>query len=412
MGYREYRFAPRSGTAALAPEPTAAGTSIEDAIENEWYRATVSSDGRITIADKDGGIVYPDLHYFEDGGDAGDEYAFAPPADDLVVESRGLAARIAVRRDAAGQVIEIAHTLRLPAGLRRDGRRRTARRVACPVRSVVRLIRGVRLILVETALDNRAADHRLRVIVPTGIATETEIADDAAGVAVRALAPPEGGDWEEPPAHARPHQQFVAVEDGRRGFAVAAVGLHEHEVRPDGTIALTLLRCVGWLGRSSGVPRKGVAGPAIATPGAQCQGPHRFRYAFIPYAPPWHRARVWEPAAELHVPLAAAQIKQRHTAGRERSGVPPRRSFLTVSPRAVRVTAVKPAEDGSGVIVRLQNLSAERASAAVETPWVIADAAEVNMNEEERRALAVASPHRVEVAIDPFAIATMRLRLR
>jgi alpha-mannosidase len=270
----------------------------------------------------------------------------------------------------------------------------------------------VRLILVETTLDNRAADHRLRVIMPTGIPAETEIADDAAGVAVRALALPDGADWEEPPTHGRPHQQFVAVEDGRRGFAVAAVGLHEHEVRPDGTIALTLLRCVGWLGRSFGVPRKGVAGPAIATPGAQCPGAHRFRYAFIPYAPPWHRARLWEPATELHVPLVATQVKRQRVAARERGGVPPRHTFLTVSPRGVRVTAVKPAEDRSGVVVRLQNLSAQRASAAVETPWEIVEAAEVNMNEDERRALADASPHRVEMAIDPYAIATVRLRVR
>ncbi|HLW46355.1 MAG TPA: glycoside hydrolase family 38 C-terminal domain-containing protein [bacterium] len=421
MGYRVYRFAPRSARrapssvrqapSAVAPaghtgaSPPPRGATIE----NERYRVTAAHDGRLTIEDKEGGTLFPEVHYFEDSGDAGDEYAFARPVEDFTVDSRGDTARIAVVHDAAGQAIEIAQTLRLPASLRRDGRRRTARRVACPVRSIVRLLPGVRRIDVETTLDNRAADHRLRVIIPTGIAAETEVADDAAGVAVRGLTLPDGAGWEEPPSPGRPHQQFVAVEDGRRGFAVAAVGLHEHAVHPDGAIALTLLRCVGWLGRTSGVPRQGVAGPAIATPGAQCFGTHRFRYALIPYVPPWNRAQVWEPAAELPVPLIAAQLT-RGAGARDGGGALPQRSFLQVSPRTVRVTAVKPAEDGSGIVVRLQNLNAQRVSAAVETPWEIREAAEVNMNEEERRTLRAASPHRVEIAIGPYAIETVRLR--
>jgi mannosylglycerate hydrolase len=422
MGYRLYRFAPRSGRRApirVSAGPAAAasrgqsGTSHDGAtIEDERFRVTAGPDGRVTVEDRESGHVYRDLHYFEDGGDAGDEYAFARPAEDLMVDSRGNAARIAMRQDSAGRAIEIAQTLRLPAGLRRDARGRTARRVACPVRTAVRLTPGSRRIEIETAIDNRAADHRLRVIVPTGIAAAVEIADDAAGIDVRGLSVPDGADWEEPPPATRPHQQFVAVEDGGRGFAVAAIGLHEHEVRTDGTIALTLLRCVGWLGRSTGVPRKGVAGPAIATPDAQCLGTHRFRYAFIPYTPPWNRARVWEPAAELGVPLIAAQVMG--GAGPPGNGgtLPARRSFLEVSPRTIRVTAVKPAEDRSGIVVRLQNLSGQRANAVVETPWEITEAAEVNMNEENRRMLQRAAPHRVELAIEPNAIATLRLRVR
>jgi mannosylglycerate hydrolase len=422
MGYRIYRFAPRPGRRPPVPATGGRVTTVpaghsepshrSATIEDERYRVTAGADGRITIEDRESDGVYPDLHYFEDGGDAGDEYAFARPAEDLIVDSRGGMARIAVLRDAAGQTMEVMQTLKLPGRLQRDARRRGARRVACPVRTVVRLVPGARRIEIETTLDNRATDHRLRVIMPTGIACAAEIADDAAGVDVRGLSFPDGADWEEPPSATRPHQQFVAVEDGRRGFAVAAVGLHEHEVHPDGTIALTLLRCVGWLGRSSGVPRKGIAGPAIATPSAQCLGTHRFRYAFIPYVPPWNRAQVWEPATELAVPLIAAQVMRGAGTLRDGGALPAPRSFLYVSPRTIRVTAVKPAEDGSGIVVRLQNLSGHRTNAVVGTPWEITEAAEVNMNEEERRTLQVASPHHLQLALEPNAIGTVRLRVR
>ena len=50
---------------------------------------------------------------------------------------------------------------------------------------------------------------------------------------------------------------------------------------PDGTIAVTLLRCVGWLSRDDLDERRGPAGPGTATPGAQMPGKWAFDYAII-----------------------------------------------------------------------------------------------------------------------------------
>ncbi|GAG69611.1 unnamed protein product, partial [marine sediment metagenome] len=47
----------------------------------------------------------------------------------------------------------------------------------------------------------------------------------------------------------------------------------EYEIIPDNnTIALTLVRSVGWLSRGDLEYKKGNAGPSFATPEAQCLG--------------------------------------------------------------------------------------------------------------------------------------------
>ena len=62
-----------------------------------------------------------------------------------------------------------------------------------------------------------------------------------------------------------PQQGFVSAN----GLTVVAPGLPEAEVTPDGVIAITLLRAVGWLARTDLRQRPQPAGPAVPTPGAQ-----------------------------------------------------------------------------------------------------------------------------------------------
>jgi alpha-mannosidase len=49
-----------------------------------------------------------------------------------------------------------------------------------------------------------------------------------------------------------------------------------------GTIAITLLRAVGFLSRDDLPERQGHAGPELATPSAQCIGSRTYRYTVLP----------------------------------------------------------------------------------------------------------------------------------
>ena len=83
-----------------------------------------------------------------------------------------------------------------------------------------------------------------------------------------------------------PTGYFTEAGDDTCGAIVMGDGLTEYEAYTgDGParLALTLLRCVGFLSREDLVTRpSGHAGPGLATPGAQCLGRHEFRVAFEP----------------------------------------------------------------------------------------------------------------------------------
>ena len=68
----------------------------------------------------------------------------------------------------------------------------------------------------------------------------------------------------------------MSVTSGGRGLAVANRGLPEHEVIQDdngnAVIALTLLRCVGWLSRPDLLARKGNGGWTLPTPARSARG--------------------------------------------------------------------------------------------------------------------------------------------
>jgi alpha-mannosidase len=153
---------------------------------------------------------------------------------------------------------------------------------------------------------------------------------------------------------------------------IANRGLPEYEVFEDtkgrATIALTLLRSVGWLSRNDYPDRKGHAGPPLETPDAQCPGKHVFEYSIIPHRETW--ADVYQHAHAFASPLRARwNPRLRDNAGDyiERAGapLPASASLVDIEGRGVVVTALKRAEDGRGTVVRLYNTLDRRTTGRV-----------------------------------------------
>jgi mannosylglycerate hydrolase len=325
-------------TVGLEPGPGSGGTARavdERTIENARYRVTAGHDGTLTVEDRRSGAALAGLHRLEDVADRGDSYTFCPLDGKAPLSPE----RARVRVTAAGPVfaeLEIDAELRLPVALAEDRTKRSAEAIACPVRTRVRLAASSERLEFETTVDNRGRDHRLRVHFPTPQAPMAVRAEGHFAVVHRTPRPVWNGAWVEPP-HDTNHT-LGAVAAG--GVALYATGLPEYEVTEDGALALTLLRCVGWLSRGDLSTRRGHAGPALPVPGAQCEGLHRFEYALEVGEPP---------DAEL---LRRSQDQ--------------RFEFVQSGPGAdfkapieveadVVVAALKRAEDGDGLVLRAFN---------------------------------------------------------
>lgn len=350
LGYTTYVAAPSDQP---MPEPEVDGGTE---IENEFLAASVDPDsGNITLADKATGQVFTDLNRFVDGGDRGDTYNYCPPASDVVIE-----VPTNTRLEVSRRISEVEQTLtfvaiyRLPQRLMPDRKARlplAAQFVGMPITVTLCLRPGIPRLDVELVVINDAEDHRLRVHFPTGIQADAALFDGHFDVVRNWLALPsrdETQDWAEQPVPERPQRAFVTVYDEECGLTLANRGLPEVAVLPtDGgaEIALTLLRCVGWLSRSDFPCRVGPAGPEMATPGAQCHGEYVFSYSLIPHGgnplPAWHQA--W--AYQTHLRAL--------TTTRHRGSLPPMGALLQIEEGEHFVlSAVKSSGDQASLVVR------------------------------------------------------------
>jgi len=258
------------------------------AIENEFVRLEARGDGRLRWIDHRSGSVVEDALRIVSEGDRGDEYNFDPVPRGECVETP---ARARVKPGPVSEAeasLAIEARYRVPAALVPGRDARTGRKVWLPVRVQLRLSRGLARVAVQIDLDNTARDHRLRVHVRAPFTAARCEVESAFEIARRPIAPGPGDFGSERPSEfpigATPQRGFATLGDGKLGLTVANRGCAEVEAVPEtgGTtsLALTLLRAVGWLSRGDLALRPMHAGPALETPGAQVPGPHRVELGF------------------------------------------------------------------------------------------------------------------------------------
>ncbi|MGD1994093.1 MAG: glycoside hydrolase family 38 C-terminal domain-containing protein [Anaerolineae bacterium] len=350
LGYTTYRFVP--ATESAPQQVTTAPAEKPPTIETERFRVSADPEtGHLTVIDRETGLTLPRCHRLVDSGDRGDEYNYCPPAEDPHITHPIAPPVIRRTADAVGQQLVIEATYQVPRALAPDRSARAAEMVDLPITTSVTLTPEVDRIDFETTVENHARDHRLRIHFPTPLAVDTATAAGHWDAVEWSLTLPQDTEgWIEQPVPTRPQRGWVTVSDGSRGVTLANRGLPEVEVIPtaDGSeIALTLLRCVGWLSRDDFPCRDGPAGPKIATPEAQCPGRYIFRYALIPHAGGWPTAL--SEAEAFQADLLAV------SAGSHPGSLPPALSFLSVRPESLRVSTVKPPQEGQGLVVRVWN---------------------------------------------------------
>jgi mannosylglycerate hydrolase len=346
-------------------------------IENEFLRIEAAPDGTLTLTDKRNGVILRGLNRFLDGGDCGDSYNYCPPARDEVFDARRKTVR--ARKAAAEQTLEVDLELRVPAALSADRKSRGRDFIRIPIATRVSLYPGVPRADIHTALDNRAQDHRLRVHFPFGGESPAEkpVAryDGHFEVVRRDATPPvDESAWVERSRPEVPQRDFTDLSDGSRGLMIANRGLPEVEAIAGREIAVTLLRCVGWLSRDDFPSRTGHAGPMLALPGAQMRGEWAFDYAVIPHDGNWLAAS--REARAFEAPLRAVET------GAHRGALPPEGSFIRSTPPEFEISAIKQTRDGRGILVRGWNATGEPIRVTIR-PWrAFARAERVNLAEE------------------------------
>ena len=355
---------------ARRSEGRGAASPEDGVIENEALRVEVALDGSFAVIDRVTGDRSGPHGALLDEGDRGDEYTYSYAGPTLGSRDLVGTRRTTVTGDRATVTVDL--ELRLPAGLRGDRLARVPDLVPCAVRVEISLDAGARRVDVRMVVDNQARDHRLRVLCETGTRSLKHVAGAAFAWLERDTRVSPRPGWIEQPTAERAVHDLVAVEGATRGLAVGVDGLREYAVLHDGrTIAITLLRAVGFLSRGDLPERQGHAGPALATPSAQCIGERAYRYCVVPLG------------GDVTVAQAAREIREWLSPAWVGRGGDAARSFYTIEgdPR-VQPSALRTGADGA-IVARVFNPSREEASATLRFGRRVLDARAVDLREGE-----------------------------
>lgn len=342
LGWRTYLVKPDP---RIPRDPRSLVTG-PDRLENEFLRVVVNGNGTIDLTNKATGRVYAGLNYLRDQGEVGNAWKHVDPRFDRVYSSLGVSARTQVIE--SGPLLgairaDYAFPVPLDFG---DGKRRSETHVDLPVSVEYRLEKGARHVAVILTVDNKAKDHWLRACLPTGLRASESHADSHYDVVSRPIAIPDSTGWVEAAGGTHPLRTFVALSDGTDGLGLLPKGIFEYEAFEDEqrTLALTLIRACRIILAVSEEKQT-----ELPDEGVQCPGKQRFEYAIHVHQGGWKEAGLLAEAAKLYAPLRVA------CTGRGTGTLPLSSSLLTLDNPNLHVTAVKQAEDGSGLLVRLFN---------------------------------------------------------
>ncbi|MET7332991.1 glycoside hydrolase family 38 C-terminal domain-containing protein [Nonomuraea sp. NPDC005650] len=286
LGHTSIRPAPHGPSTGEHPAALTPVRGDEEVLDNGLLRVTIAGDGTLTLVGADGTTV-TGAGRIVDGGDVGDTYNHAPPADDLVVSEPSSVETELICSGPLVAAVDVRRTYRWPAsGDGIDGTpelpapSRSSRTEEIVVTTRVELRAGEPYARLRVEFDNRCADHRVRLHVPLPAPATESHAEGQFAVVTRGLTA-EGG-CGETPLPTFPASSWVAAG----GVAALLEHVTEYEVA-DGELALTLLRSVGYLSRNRNALRPEPAGPQLPTPAAQSRGIRSVSLALMPYGESW-----------------------------------------------------------------------------------------------------------------------------
>jgi alpha-mannosidase len=206
----------------------------------------------------------------------------------------------------------------------------------------------------------------------------------------------------------RPEGHFAArtwvdCSDGEVGVALLNRGTPGYWIL-NGRLELVLLRSLAnYTDYQKNALRKGVPGyeHSTQTELAREQGTHQFDYALVPHAGSWRSGRLPELGLGYSTPLASLAGLSA-SAGKDAG-----RSFITCPPDFL-LTAIKRAENGSGLIVRGYETRGQSHRVTLRLPRGVQRVQRADLLEEPGETLPV-SRGRVSFHCRPHEIVTLRL---
>ena len=361
--------------------------------ENEYLKIDIAPNGEISVYDKITGKSYNGLNRFTDGADFGDGWFFMPPVNDKIISSYSFPAQISRLKSGAVSVsFEIIKILRLPKEFDEKAYNRSDETVDVTIKSVVTLYKGSKYLDIKTEIENIAKDHRLQMVIPTGIASEDYYVSQAfAKITRKTGLESYGKRYYETEQLEKNMSGIVGIKSEDSGFAfVSAEGLHEAGVKENGDIHITMLRSF----------RKVILEPNAKL--SQIQGKQSFHYAFCPTDSNTSYSNLLNIQRNLEDNMLYS-FKNVETDNLSE------KSLVSLSNDNIILSIIKTAENEDGIILRFYNASDYPQSTKISLDFDIKGVWSTKLNEEKKEI--IANSKEFELSFKPWEIKTILVLL-
>ncbi|OON94923.1 MAG: alpha-mannosidase [Epulopiscium sp. Nele67-Bin001] len=386
MGYKNYFIQQDE----VALEITQASEVNE--VDTPYYNITVNKNGTLNVTDKQLGKTFKNVLLIEDGADDGDEYDFSPLPNETLIYNNDVTAEVSITQNKYLAKIHVHYELAVPSDLdsrkagKRDGKIEVCYEVKIPMNKAI--------LDVEIEVENLAKDHRVRAIIPTDIAAKFSVSDNQFGHIKRdvydtAMDVWEKEGWDERPDSIYPMLSYVGISDESHGVAVLTAGTREFEIvgYDYDSIAITLFRSVGFLGKEEMVRRPGrPSGIKLATPDSQMLGAVNLHFAIVTHKQCTIKANVAKMAKDYLTPIQVYN-KIPYNAMKlndETIDTPLNYSLLTVANPDTILSVLKKAQKEDALVVRAFNPTADAKTLEVDLSVPVTKVTETNLNENDK----------------------------
>ena len=369
--------------------------------ENEFIRLDIADNGTLTVTNKKNGKSYPGLCGLVDDGEIGDGWYHVNPVCDRSVFSGGTPCTIEkVENGPSRCVFRITRYMEVPQELviGKNGKSRSEDTTILKFVFLVGLSEESNFVDVDMTYDNTAKDHRLRMLLPTGIKGGKYFAGQAFCCIER-----ETGinystqDWSEIDPYEKATNGIVGKRDSDNdGIAfVAANGIHECAGYDDdeGTLAVTLSRSFANTVKTNGETRGQINMPLE----------YKFNISVMDSETEYSDLKKQQD-------IMSVNVLSNFVSAAKGSEIQKPQSLLSVSGKNIVTSVIKCSEDGKGIVVRVFNPSQNETAAEISLCRNISRAELVNLNEEAK---GETDSHggKITIAVKPWKIETVKLYL-
>ena len=234
-------------------------------IENEILNVRVQKNGSIIIKDKKNNLKKEGFLIFEDSGDAGDTYDYSEPYNDRILTSENSEIKIfETEKNSLLNKIKYSVKMNIPYNL--TSREQKQDNIQIEFFVTLSLEKDSSLVKVDVEVENKAIEHRVRVLFKTGIESTESIADQQFGTIRRPVYLSEvenwrENGWNEKPRTIEPMQSFVSLANDHENVSIITDCVREYQITGEkfDTIALTLFRSTPEMGKAELKDRPGRA---------------------------------------------------------------------------------------------------------------------------------------------------------